>query len=35
VKERVGQEIDIESWVDPVTKPEKDDKRIVSPKKDV
>jgi hypothetical protein len=34
VEEKVGHEIDIESCVDPVTKLEKDDKRIVfTPKK--
>jgi hypothetical protein len=29
VEEKVGQEIDIESSIDPVTKLEKDDKKIV------
>jgi hypothetical protein len=29
VEEKVGQEIDIESSIDPVTKLEKEDKRIV------
>src|SRR5215217_6811182 len=29
VEEKVGQEIDIESSIDPVTKLEKDDKRVV------
>ena len=37
VEEKVGQEIDIESSIDPITRLEKDDKRIVflPPKKDV
>jgi hypothetical protein len=29
MEEKVGQEIDIESSIDPVTKLERDDKRIV------
>jgi hypothetical protein len=29
VEEKVGQEIDIESSIDPVTKLEKDDKRVI------
>jgi len=33
VEVKVGEEIDTESWVDPVTKLEKDDKRIVFPPK--
>jgi hypothetical protein len=29
MEEKIGQEIDIESTIDPVTKLEKDDKKIV------